>query len=148
MPPQNGRIIENSRVSHSRIWLGTRIWIQAGGTGTGTHTQRCRQPVRTTDRLLLLTQQHPFLLQQVHRDVIKRHRSLKGKTTPAQHQLLPQVSLAHGRSHPPEGTPALGAIGLGEGTLSIDIQDYTPSLTAWEQVTVATRLICLGRATQ
>lgn len=84
-----GRITENSRVSHSWIWLGMWIQIQAEGTGTGTHTQRCHQPVRSIDLLLLLTQEHPFLLQQVHRDVIERHRSLKGKMTPAQHPLLP-----------------------------------------------------------
>lgn len=53
------------------------------------HTQGCHQLVRTTDVLLLLTQQHPLLLKQVHRDVVKRHRSLEGKMTPGKHQVPP-----------------------------------------------------------
>lgn len=44
----------------------------------GAHTYWCHQLVRTTDVLLLLTQQHPFLLKQVYRDVVKSHRSLRG----------------------------------------------------------------------
>ena len=59
------------------------------GRVKGARTQWCHQLVRTTDLLLLLTQQHPLLLKQIHCDVIKRHRSLEGKMTPAKHQLLP-----------------------------------------------------------
>lgn len=133
------------------VWvqLGMLIQIQGWRKCTGTHTQWRHQLVRTTDFLLLLTQQHPFLLKQVHCDVIECHRSLKGKMTPAKHQLLPGISLSHLCSRPPEGTPTLGEYQIcgGWGIVNLHTRPTLMLLATWVQVTVGMRLALLGRAT-